>query len=68
MAGMDMKVLLESIAGQLQPSDIEELKYILKDSFTGMFHSNPSALERKFIACLRIFNYGTVLWVPFCAV
>ena len=40
MAGMDMKVLLESIAGQLQPSDIEELKYILKDSFTGMFHSN----------------------------
>ena len=34
---MDVKVLLESIVEQLQPSDIGELKYILKDSFTGRF-------------------------------
>ena len=37
MAGMDMEVLLESIVEQLHPSHIEELKYILKDSFTGRF-------------------------------
>lgn len=38
MAGIEMGVLLKSIVEQLQPSDVKELKYILKDSFPGMFH------------------------------
>lgn len=33
--GIDMRVLSKSIMGQLKPSDMEELKYILNDCFSG---------------------------------
>ena len=33
-----MNILLKSVVEQLQPPDIEEVKYILKDSFAGMFY------------------------------
>ena len=32
-----MKVLLQSVVQQLQPQDIEDVQYILKDSFPGVF-------------------------------
>lgn len=34
MAGIDNKYLLE-IMGKFQPSEVEKLKYVLKDNFTG---------------------------------
>lgn len=38
MAGIDMKDFLNLIGEQLLPVDVEILKYILRDSFTGKFH------------------------------
>ena len=38
MAGIDIRDLLEGIVEQLQPSDVERLKYILKESFTSKSH------------------------------
>ena len=35
MAGIDMEDLLRLIGNQLQPVDVEQIKYILQDSFTG---------------------------------
>ena len=40
MAGIDMWNFLESIDNQLQPEDLEGLKYIWKDNFTGKFNSD----------------------------
>ena len=37
MAGIEMRVLFKSLVEQLQPSDVKELQYILKDSFAGKF-------------------------------
>ena len=36
-AGIDMRAISKSIVEQLQTSDVEELSYILKDSFQGKF-------------------------------
>ena len=38
MAATVNKVLLASVVEQLKPSEVEEVKYILKDKFSGMFH------------------------------
>ena len=38
MAGIFMRDFFESMVEELQPSDVQELKYILKDSFTGRFY------------------------------
>ena len=38
MGDIDMNVLLKSVLEGLQPSDVEELNYLLKDSFPGNFH------------------------------
>ena len=38
MAVIDMTGLLRLIGEQLQPLDVEQLKYILQDNFTGKFH------------------------------
>ena len=32
-----MNILLKSVVEQLQPPDVEEVKYVLKDRFEGMF-------------------------------
>ena len=37
MAGIDDKYLLR-IMGKLQPGEFEQIKHILKDSFTGKSH------------------------------
>ena len=36
--GTEARTLSKSIIEQLQPSDIEELNYILKDNFQGKFY------------------------------
>ena len=38
MGDIDMNVLLKSVLEGLQPSDVEELNYLLKDSFPGNFN------------------------------
>ena len=38
-----MQNFLEYIVNQLQPEDLEGLKYILKNNFTGKFHSDFAA-------------------------
>ena len=38
MAATDINALLKSVVEQLKPADVEEVKYILKDKFAGMFH------------------------------
>ena len=39
MAGIDMGGFLELLGDQLQSSEVEDLKYILGNSFTGKAHS-----------------------------
>lgn len=39
MAGIDMGGFFSLIGKQLQPRDVEQLKYILEDSLTGMFEA-----------------------------
>ena len=43
MGGIDMRNFLESVVNQLQAEDLDGLKYILKDNFTGKFHSDFAA-------------------------
>ena len=43
MGGTDMRNFLESVVNQLQAEDLDGLKYILKDNFTGKFHSDFAA-------------------------
>lgn len=38
MAGNDTRAISKSTEQQPQSSDGEELKYLLKDNFTGKFH------------------------------
>lgn len=38
MGDIDMNVSLKSVLEELPPSDIEELNYLLKDSFPGIFN------------------------------
>ena len=40
MVWIDMRSFLESIVNQLQPEDLDGLKYVLKENFTGNFHSD----------------------------
>ena len=40
MAWIDMRRFLESIRDQFQPVDLDGLKYVLKENFTGKFHSD----------------------------
>ena len=44
MATTDNKVLLVSVVEQLKPSEVEEVKYILKDRFAGMFNCDLGLL------------------------
>ena len=39
MAGIDMGGFLELLGDQLQSSEVEDLKYILGNSFTGKVYS-----------------------------
>ena len=38
MGDIEVKVSLKSVLEKLQPSDVEEVNFILKDSFPSMFH------------------------------
>ena len=53
MAGIEMRALLQSIMNQLQASDMEELKYILKDSFTGECYLLLKLLSFQQTKCLK---------------
>ena len=53
MAGVEMRVLLQSIMNQLQAPDMEELKYILKDSFTGECYLLLELLSFQQAKCLK---------------
>ena len=37
MAGTDMRNFLESMVNQLQAEDLDRLKYVLKENFTGSY-------------------------------
>ena len=43
MARIDMQSFLESMVDQLQPEDLDGLKYVWKENFTGKFHSDFAA-------------------------
>ena len=47
----------KSILEELQPSDVLQLKYILKDSFTGRFIEFISLLKWKVKECSRICKH-----------
>ena len=38
MASIDMRRFLESMKDQLQPVDLDGIKYALKENFTGKVH------------------------------
>ena len=38
MSGIAMRNFFKSVVEELQSSDVQQLKYILRDSFTGRFH------------------------------
>ena len=40
MAWINMRSFFEYIVDQLQPEDLDGLKYVLKENFTGKFHSD----------------------------
>ena len=48
MARIDMGSFLESMVDQLQPEDLDELKYVLKENFTGKLHSDFAASSECF--------------------
>ena len=43
MGEIDMRKFLESVVNQFQAEDLDGLRYILKDNFTGKFHSDFAA-------------------------
>ena len=59
MAGINNKYLL-GIMGKLQPSEVEKLKYILKDNFTGKSYETISILIfQLFLRSIMIFHNET---------
>ena len=60
MAGIDMTGLLRLIGEQLQHLDVEQLKYILQDNFTGKFHRDLSFLNLELTKCLKMFRDETI--------
>ena len=48
MARIDIRSFLESMVDQLQPEDLDGLKYVLKENFTGKFHSDFAASSECF--------------------
>ena len=55
MAGIDMGGFLELLGDQLQSSEVEDLKYILGNSFTGKVYSFL-ALQETFLEFFESFS------------
>ena len=60
MAGIDMTGLLRLIGEQLQHLDVEQLKHILQDNFTGKFHRDLSFLNLELTKFLKMFRDKTI--------
>ena len=60
MAGIDMTGLLRLIGEQLQHLDVEQLKCILQDNFTGKFHRDFSFLNLELTKFLKMFRDKTI--------
>ena len=59
MAWIDMRRFLESIRDQLQPEDLDGLKYVLTENFTGKFHSNFAASSPRLF---KVFGCEIMSW------
>ena len=55
MAGIDMGGFFSLIGKQLQPRDVEQLKYILEDSLTGMFEAYLEPIWSSKMSSMEIF-------------
>ena len=55
MAGIDMGGFFSLIGKQLQPRDVEQLKYILEDSLTGMFEAYLEPIWSSEMSSMEIF-------------
>ena len=62
MAGIGMKDLLNLMKEELKPSDVDNLKYILEESFTGKFHQRFSSLALKSRGYLNLPHDEKVFW------
>ena len=62
MAGIDMRDLLRLMGKQLHPLDVENLKYIFEDSFTGKFHKRLILLTLQLSEYERLFHGKMVGW------
>ena len=55
MAGIDMEDLFSLIGKQLQPGDVEQLKYILEDSFPGKSEAYLEPIRSSVISPIEMF-------------
>ena len=55
MAGIDMEDLFSLICKELQPGDVEQLKYILEDSFTGTFEACLEPIRSSAMSTMEMF-------------
>ena len=55
MVGIDTRNLLNLIGEQLQPLDVDKLKYILAESFTSKFHYYFNILTFQLKVSLKVF-------------
>ena len=60
MAWIDVRSFLESTVDQLQSGDLDGLKYVLKENFTGKFHSSDFVATSQ--GMFRIFGFETISW------
>ena len=51
MAHIDMRNFLRLLEEKLLPLHVQELKYILQDSFTGKFHGSAGLLTLQLSEC-----------------
>ena len=58
MAEVDMDGFLSLFGKQLQPVDLEQLKYILEDSFTGKSKTYLEQVEHLRWSCFAIIVNG----------
>ena len=62
MAGTDMGGFLELLGNELQPLEVEELKYIWGNSFKGTF-SSFIALQETFFEIFNLLNHCKYIYL-----
>ena len=55
MIGIDIEDLFSLIGKQLQPRDVEQLKYILEDSFPGKSEAYLEPIRSSVISTIEMF-------------